>query len=263
MAYSRSVASTLLGEAAYVENGDTYYHAFRRHDVVFGPTRYCRFSTGGATFFGKIHSCWRDSANKQAMAEIQPFVYAGDGARDVGADYPELKMVVGGTIEIAIAKIKPIDVRLLHVPGDVKDLASFVESNIGTEEYSEDEDDDGFIVKGDQWGWYQYTDDGRLAPPPQFVDKIMAYSAHNLDGPVWFCHESCYWIMDTYLAEVVEGLNDAERFSVFNALDAGHVPEHMCATKAAAVTDFVHLLHAELCQPNVDIYKIHMLCIEL
>ncbi len=167
MAYSRSSTSTLLGDPVHTDENGVYYHAFRRQDVVMGPTRYCRFKTRGGTFFGKIHSCWRDNATRVAMAEIQPFVYAG-GERDFG-DYPELHMVVGGTIEVAITTIMPIDVRLLHVPADIADadIADYVESNIGLSEYSEDEDDDGFIVKGDAWGWYSHTDDGRVAPPPQ------------------------------------------------------------------------------------------------
>jgi len=171
MAYSRSANSTLLGEPVHADNEAVYYHAFRRQDVVFGATRYCRFTKGGGAFFGKVHSCWRDRSSGVAMAEIQPFVYAGMDGRDFGDtwEYPELKMVVGDTIEIAISTINPVDVRLLHVPADIADadIADYVEENIGMSEYSEDEEDDGFVVKGDAWGWYSHTDDGRVAPPPQ------------------------------------------------------------------------------------------------
>ena len=256
MAYSRSVASALLGEPVLTNDDATYYHAFRRQDVVFGPTRYCRFSTGGATFFGKIHSCWKDHATKTAMAEVQPFVYAGADARDVGEDYPELKMVVGGTVEIAIKKIKPVDVRLLHVPIDVENLADYVESNIGTGEYSDDEDDDGFIVKGDAWGWYQYTDDGRAAPPPQFVDKVMAYETTD----PWFLHEACDHIVHTYMPELVDGVTDLEILERFTELDEGRVPRGMDKSKAARITDFMHELHAELHQPKINIYTMYTLC---
>ena len=259
MAYSRSVACTLLGAPVHTDDSSIYYHAFRRQDVVFGPTRYCRFSTGGATFFGKIHSCWMDRATKVAMAEIQPFVYAGHDARDVGDDYPELKMVVSGTVELAIAKIKALDVRLLHVPVGTANLADYIESNIGTEEYSDDEDDDdGFVVQGDAWGWFMYTDDGRPAPPPQFVDKVMAYSQDTLAGSEWFCHESCYWILATYLPDIAaEGEITA---ALFADLDCGRVPTGMAADKAAAITDFMHRLHTELKQSKINIYSVYTLC---
>jgi len=168
MAYSRS-ATALLGEPVHDNEDAVYYHAFRRQDVVFGPTRYCRFKTRGGTFFGKIHSCWRDRATGTAMTEIQPFVYAGEDSRDFGAtgEYPELRMVVGGAVEVPIVQVVPLDVRLLHVPREVGNLADYVESNIGQDEYSDDDEDDGFVVKGDAWGWYSLTDDGRAAPPPQ------------------------------------------------------------------------------------------------
>lgn len=197
---SSSCAITLLPSKPWKETPDAeYYHGFSKNNTLFSCLHYIQFRQHGEVWWGKLHAVWREKSNGRIMCEVQPFQYVPESqARTECNDYDELYAVIDGTVEIPAAWICPYECVLCYIPPEVKDdmLIEYTENNIGKseypeeqrralyedgdeEEYSEDDDDDDFIINGEQFGFYQYavskdTDEIVYAPPPQFVDKLMA-----------------------------------------------------------------------------------------
>lgn len=208
-----SSAITLLPTKPWKETADAeYFHGFQKNNIVFSCLHYIQFRQHGEVWWGKLHAVWKEKSNGRVMCEVQPFQYVPESQERADCeDYDELYAVIDGTVEIPAAWICPHECVLCYVPPQVEDdmLIEYTENNIGKPEYpddkratcgdSDDDDDDDdadFIVNGERFGFYQYavsesSDEVVYAPPPQFVDKLMAHEQDDFIA----------YVKDTYVKD--------------------------------------------------------------
>ncbi len=285
--------------APFAEDEQTVsYHGFKKGGQVFSCLHYCRFvePKSKTPFFGKIHSVFYNKDQREKMAEVSVFQFVPEEQRRVQSDfYNELYAVMGDTMEIPLSCISPAEVSILHVPHTVNDdsLLSYVEVNIGKNEYTDDEASDGgedddmedFIVNGDVFGWYRdcidaKTDKIEPSPPPKFVDKYLSFETERDDK---LSHEFVTYLREQFVEPMMK---DAFRVcdelfdelfvpSLFQKLlmgdytlregklrfaDANKITYIACDNaKTEKLTAFLHLLKVmlsgDVLPPVVELYK--------
>lgn len=193
-----------------------FYHGFTKNQTVWSALHYIQFKRHGKVWWGKIHSVWKEKPSGRVMLEIQPFQYVPeDQQRSDSPDYEEMYAVLDATEEIPAAWVCDHECSLCYVPPHVKDmqLMKYTEENIGLGEYGEEDkgDDDGFIVSGEAWGFYQYAvpkdgEDVVYAPPPKFVDLVMSHigSKEWMESPLAKYIEENYKQREEDKAKAVE-----------------------------------------------------------
>lgn len=280
------------------------YHGFKKSGQVFSCLHYCRFTEpkSKTPFFGKIHSVWYDKAEHEKMAEVAVFQFVPEERRCVQSDiYNELYSVHGDTMDIPLSCISPVEVSILHVPHTIRDtsILSYVDSNIGKDEYTdeessdngEEEDDDDmgdFIVNGDVFGWYRdcidaKTDKIQPAPPPQFCDKFLSFETER-DNKLG--HEFVTYLRDEFVEPMMKDALFVPNYAhhaphLFNALlkgewklstedtvlfsngaDNDNVVVSVVCTKFEKLCGFVHLLKTMLgCDPLPPLVELYTFCV--
>ena len=183
---------------AWIANDDAiFYHGFKIAGEIFSVLHYIKFHHKSRDFFGKLQSVFYDKKDDIKKAEVVVFQFVRDDCDfDRGNDdYHEVWVVENETMEIPLSSISPTEITLVHVPANVKDddVLTYVDNNIGIVEHDEGADSDSdsdpdndmsdFIVKGEVFGFYQYSidqnDELHYAVPPRFSDKFLSFETSD------------------------------------------------------------------------------------
>jgi len=282
--------TTFLGEPYAYSEDSIYYHGFKKGGVVFSALHYIVFNHKEQQFFGKIQSVFQDNTLDMKRAEVSVFQFVPDDGTDRGNEnYHELWSVVGDTIEISLSSIEAKEVAIVHVPPTIKDedIMEYVDENIGKVEHSEEEESDydsdddmsDFIVKGEVFGFYQYSVDQNdkihYAPPPKFSDKCLSFE--TMDPEDKLSHEFVEYLKYKYIAPKLGCFTDKTTFTdedIIQRLLIGEYAVHddrfyfaiapqeiemdCDIDKTKALVAFVFLLKTMLMQPEppslIDLY---------